>query len=61
MKNKFILAIIVVFVLLTALFYFVSMQEPKFRFSVLMIGNIVMAGLTLASYAIVMAQLKSRP
>jgi len=61
MKNKFILAIIVVFVLLTALFYFGSMQEPKFRFSVLMAGNAIMAGLTLVSYAMVTAQMKSRP
>lgn len=61
MKNKFILAVIIVFVVLTAVFYYVSMQEPKFRFTVLMTGNAVMAGLTLVTYAIVMSQLKNRP
>lgn len=61
MKNKFILAVIIVFVVLTAVFYYVSMQEPKFRFTVLMTGNAVMAGLTLVTYAIVISQLKNRP
>ena len=61
MKNKFILIVIIVFVVLTAACYFFSMQLPKFRFPVLMTGNVVMAVLTLSTYAMVMSQLKRRP
>lgn len=61
MKNKFILIIVIVFVVLTAVCYLMSVQMPKFKFPVLMTGNVVMAGLTLATHAMVMSQLKRRP
>jgi hypothetical protein len=62
MSKKFIVLTVVVFVLLTALFYAMHTTfAPAFHFGALEGANIIMALLTLSSYIIVTKQIDSRP
>ncbi len=61
MTRYFVLITVVVFLLLTAVFYLLQLNMPEYRFTVLMTGNLVMALLTLLSYRIVRRQLNQRP
>jgi hypothetical protein len=61
MKNRFIVIIILTFVVLTGVFYLLKMSFPSFNFIVLMGGNAIMAALSLISYFIINKQLKGRP
>jgi hypothetical protein len=61
MKKQFTLIIIVIFVLLTAVFYGINKAVPEYKFSVLMTGNVVMAVLSLVSYFLVVKQMNERP
>ena len=61
MTNKFIVSIILIFILLSGASYLLNMSFPSFNFSVLMAGNGIMAFLSLCSYFIINQQLKGRP
>ena len=61
MKNNFILVIIVLFAILSGLFYLLEASAPQFSFNLLMGGNIIMAARTIAGYSIVRKQITNRP
>ncbi len=61
MKNNFIVVIIVLFAVLSGLFYLLETRAPQYDLGLLMGGNILMALLTVAGYGIVRKQLNSRP
>ena len=61
MKNKYVVIIVMVFALLTALFYEMRTYAPDYHFMALEGGNAIMAILALASYFIVQQQIANRP
>jgi hypothetical protein len=61
MKKQFIIAIVTVFVLLSAVLYVLEMKMPGFRFVPLESGNVIMALLSLITFIIVNRQVDSRP
>ena len=61
MKNKFIIAIVLTFVLLSALFYVLKMNMPEYKFIALESGNAIMALLSLSTFFIVEKQKRSNP
>ena len=61
MKKQFIIAIVTVFVLLSAVLYVLEMKMPEFRFVPLESGNVIMALLSLITFIIVNRQVDSRP
>lgn len=60
MTNRFIVIILIVFAVLTAVFGLNNMQ-PTFRLGVLMSGNCLMALLSITTYFIVKKQMNQRP
>lgn len=54
MKKRFIILIVVVFVLLSALFYALSIYAPAYQFRALEGGNTIMALLSLSTWLMVM-------
>lgn len=61
MKNSFIVVILVIFLVLSGLFYALKLNAPAFNFVLLMTGNVVMALLSIISYILVTKQLAARP
>jgi hypothetical protein len=61
MKKKFILVTLIVFVLLTSVFYVLSAYAPGYHFIPLEGANALMAALTISSYFIVRRQMSGRP
>ncbi|MCW3121735.1 MAG: hypothetical protein JWQ38_1227 [Flavipsychrobacter sp.] len=61
MNNRYIISTVVIFVLLTALFFSMRSFAPDFHFMALEVGNAVMAVLVLASFFIVKKQISERP
>jgi hypothetical protein len=61
MKKYFILIVVILFLLLTAVFYALKTYAPQYSFDALMGGNILMAILVLVSYFLVQAQIDKRP
>lgn len=61
MKKYFIPVIAIVFVALALVFFGMRTYLPQYNFTVLTVGNIVMAVLSLASYFMVNAQMKRKP
>ena len=61
MKKQFLIAILILNFLLTAVFYTISTQLPAFNFLTLEIGNTLLAALCLLSYLLVNKQISSRP
>ncbi|HRO41659.1 MAG TPA: hypothetical protein PL009_02415 [Flavipsychrobacter sp.] len=61
MKWKFLVMIIAVFAVLSAVFYGVETYAPDYRFNVLMGGNLLMAVLSVASFFIVTKTINERP
>jgi len=61
MKIRYIVITSVIFVLLSALFFFMRTYAPAFHFTALLAGNILMAILSVASFFIVKQQMDSRP
>lgn len=59
MKSGFT-SVIIIFIILTGVFFFLRSAVPQFNFAVLMSGNVIMAVLTLLSYFLVSKQLNSR-
>ena len=54
MKKTFIIATLVIFVSLTAVFYALKIYAPDYNFIVLESGNIIMAVLSLSAYFMIM-------
>lgn len=61
MKKYFIPSVITVFVVLSAIFFFLKKSAPQFNFPVLMAGNVIMAALSLVTFFIVTKQMSSKP
>lgn len=61
MKKQFVLIITSIFLLLSALFYGLKIYAPDYRFAVLMIGNIIIASLSIGSFLIVTKSINERP
>lgn len=61
MKKQFIIATIVIFVVLSGIFYALSIYAPAYHVVALETGNVVMAVLSLSAYFIVKKQIDSRP
>ncbi|WP_276132094.1 hypothetical protein [Polluticoccus soli] len=61
MKNRFILIIVLLFVILSAIFFWLKAAAPQYAFGALMGGNIIMAVLAIVSYVLVTAQISQRP
>jgi nitrogen fixation/metabolism regulation signal transduction histidine kinase len=61
MKSNFIAITIVIFLVLSAIFYALKINAPEFNYAILMAGNAVMAFLCIVSYVIVTKQISNRP
>ncbi len=61
MKKYFVTAIVILFLVLSAVFYSLRLYAPQYSFPVLMTGNAVVALLTITSYFLVTKQLDNRP
>lgn len=61
MKNRFILIIVLLFVALSAIFFWLKNAAPEYSFGALMGGNIIMAVLAIVSYVLVTGQIDKRP
>lgn len=59
--KKFIIVVVLIFVLLSALFYWLRTAAPQFHFVALESGNTIMALLSLSSYFIVRNQMNGNP
>lgn len=60
-RNTYLVAVIAVCLILTAVIYGIKASYPEFSFNVLMTGNVLMAILSLVSFAIVTKQMHDRP
>ncbi len=60
MKKYFIVIVVILFFVLSAVFYSMKIWAPDFRFGVLMGANVIMAVLTLLSHRLVKAQVNKR-
>ena len=61
MKQGFLIAITIVFLILNAIFFLLDQQAPGFDTIALYSGNVIMALVSIASYFLVTQQLNSRP
>jgi hypothetical protein len=61
MRTKFILIIILIFLILSAGFYAMKVYMPDYRFGLLMAANTIMAVLSIVTYEIVRKQMNDRP
>lgn len=61
MKKALVPATIVLFIILSAVFYLLSQSNPDYKFNLLMGGNILMALITVVSYFIVKKNVGNRP
>ena len=61
MKTKFIITIVIIFIVLSAGFYALKIYAPDYKFITLECGNLVMAILSLSTYIIVEKQKTARP
>jgi hypothetical protein len=61
MKKQFIISIVIIFVLLSAIFFAMKVYAPDFQFIALETGNVIMASLSLITYLMVTKQVDNRP
>ena len=61
MTRYFSLVIVILFIVLSVIFYMLQTYAPAYNFKLLMSANIVMALLSFISYRIVKQQIKSKP
>ncbi len=61
MRSRFVIITVIIFILLTAVFYALKIYAPEYSFVVLESGNVLLAVLSLSSYFIVEKQKESRP
>jgi len=59
--QRYIISMIVVFIVLSAVFFALKIYMPAYNFVVLEIGNVIMALLSLITYFIVKKQMDGRP
>lgn len=61
MKRPFLIAIVAIFVVLGIGISVLGMYAPQYHTGVLNIGNLIMAGLSVAAYLLVSRQMSGRP
>lgn len=61
MRNNFLLYIITIFVLLSAVFFGIKHEFPAYNFKLLMLGNTIMAILALVTFFLVQQKIHDRP
>lgn len=61
MKRQFVTAIIVILLLLDVSFRILGSLSPEFHITALEVSNIIMAGLSLAAYALINKQVAGKP
>lgn len=61
MTRSFYIAIVVAFLVLTGIFYWLDASFDGYKFMVLMIGNIIMALLSVITFTIATKQVSSQP
>ncbi len=61
MKGSYIAIVIIIFLVLSGVFYALKINAPEFSYGVLMTGNGVMALLSVISYVLVTKQIGARP
>ena len=61
MNKTLISGILIIFIVLSATFYVLSISLPAYQFCTLETGNVLMAGLTFVTWLIVKKQIKERP
>lgn len=61
MRKYFPLVIILIFIVLSVIFYSLKIYTPAYRFNVLMTGNAVMAILSVITYFIVQKTIHEKP
>lgn len=61
MKKYFVLIVVILFLILSGIFYALGLYAPNFSISVLMTGNAVMALLTILSYFLITKQFDNKP
>ena len=61
MRTRFIIASIIIFVVLSVLFYTLKIYAPDYNFITLECGNLIMILLSLSTYLMIEKQKKGRP
>ena len=61
MKKQYAVIILVIFAVLSAVFFAMQSYMPDYHFTVLEVGNVVMAALCLSSFYMVSRQVGNRP
>jgi len=61
MNKKFLLSIVIAFIILSIAFYALKIYVPAYRFVTLMTGNVIMAALSVSSYLMIAKQMDNRP
>lgn len=61
MKKTFVASLVSVFIVLSAVFYWLRTIAPEYDFAALMTGNFVMALLAIVSFLLVTKQMHSKP
>lgn len=61
MKKTFLASILMLFIVLSAVFYWLNTLSLGYNYTVLMTGNVVMAALSLITFFIVTKQISSNP
>lgn len=61
MKKYFVLIIVLLFLLLSGVFYWLKSAAPEYSYGALMTGNAVMAVLSILTFYMVKAQIGKRP
>ncbi len=61
MRKKFIVAVAIVFVLLSAVFYGIGLKDPAYKFGILEGANVLMAVIAVISYSLVTRNIVDNP
>ncbi len=61
MRKYVLLSILTIFIIISLVLYGIKVYAPEYRFSVVMTGNAIMAGLSILTYIIVTKQMNERP
>lgn len=61
MKKYFVLIVVILFLVLSGIFYALGLYAQNYRLSVLMTGNAVMALLTILSFYLVTREFNNKP
>ncbi len=61
MSKRYITSTIIIFIILSAVFFAIKMYRPDYNYMVLEAGNVVMAALSLLTYSIIRKPMSGRP